>query len=50
MPKGAIAAITTRARLALDVKEATRAMAAHKERRLQPDFIAGVFRRVPHKR
>ena len=50
VPEGAIAAMTTRAGLALDTGDATRAMAAYKGRRhLQPDFIAGVFRRVPHK-
>ena len=50
VPKGAIAAMATRAGLALGVEEATRAMAAYNGRRhLQLDFIAGVFRRVPHK-
>ena len=42
--------MTARAGLALDTGEATRAMMAYKGRRhLQPDFIAGVFRRVPYK-
>ena len=49
VPEGAIATMTTRAGLALDTGDATRAMAAYKGRRhLQPNFIAGVFRRVPH--
>ena len=42
--------MSTRAGPALDTGDATCAMAAYKGRRhLQPDFIAGVFRRVPHK-
>ena len=50
VPEGAIAAKTTQAGLALDTAHATRATAAYTGRRhLQPDFIAGVFRRVPHK-
>ena len=48
VPEGAVAAMTTRAGLALTTEEATHAMAAYKGRRhLQPDFIAGVFHRVP---
>ena len=48
IPEGAVAAMTTRAGMALNAAEATRAMAAYKGRRsLQPDFINGVFRRVP---
>ena len=40
--------MTTRAGMALTAAEATRAMAAYKGRRsLQPDFVHGVFRRVP---
>ena len=50
VPDGAVAAMATRAGLALSTEEATRAMAAYKGRRhLQPDFIAGVFCRVPGK-
>ena len=48
VPDGAVAAMTTRAGLALGTEEATCAMAAYKGRRhLQPGFIAGVFRHVP---
>ena len=48
IPEGAVAAMTTRAGMALTAAEATRAMAAYKGRRsLQPDFVNGVFRRVP---
>ena len=48
IPEGAVAAMTTRAGMALNAAEATRAMAAYKGRRsLQPDFINGVFGRVP---
>ena len=48
IPEGAVAAMTTRAGMALNAAEATRAMAAYKGRRsLQPDFVHGVFRRVP---
>ena len=48
IPEGAVAAMTTRSGMALTAAEATRAMAAYKGRRsLQPDFVNGVFRRVP---
>ena len=48
IPEGAVAAMTTRAGMALNAAQATRAMAAYKGRRsLQPDFVNGVFRRVP---
>ena len=48
IPEGAVAAMTTRAGMALTAAEATRAMAAYKGRRsLQPDFVNGFFRRVP---
>ena len=50
MPDGAVAAMATRAGVALCTEEATRAMAAYKGRRhLQPDFIADFLRLVPSK-
>ena len=48
IPEGAVTAMATRAGMALNAAEATRAMAAYKGRRsLQPDFVNGVFGRVP---
>ena len=48
IPEGAVAAMTTRAGMALTAAEATRAMAAYTGRKsLQLDFVNGVFTRVP---